>query len=502
MRIARSLVSTSAVLGAFLCVSAASCGGGGPSNNGFGNGDNGGSGSGSFGGSGSGGSGGSSGNFGNSSSGGSSGGGPCTGLQCQVHTCSGGGSTTISGVVYDPAVRNPLYNIVVYIPNSPLQPLKDGASCDSCSALYSGNPIATALTDPNGHFVIKNAPDGANIPIVVQIGKWRRTVTIPSVTQCQDNPQPDHSLRLPRTRVDGQDANIPNIAISTGGADTLECLLERIGVDKSEYGPGASSPGRIHIFQGNGHGGFGGGVPNTNPPAPSSSQAMWDSSQDLMQYDLTLLSCEGSETKNMNQQALSDYAAAGGRVFASHFHYAWFNTGPYGADNLATWSPGSNDMGNINATIETTLPNGQPFPKGQALDQWLGNVGALQNGELPIQAARHNADVGAANMPSTTWIVADQNAQPAGATEYFSFDTPVGVPSDKQCGRVVFSDLHVGAASGDYGGLNSLLPVVPDGCANNPLSPQEKALEFMLFDLSSCLTPNSQPPQPPQPMPQ
>ena len=31
----------------------------------------------------------------------------------------------------------------------------------------------------------------------------------------------------------------------------------------------------------------------------------------------------------MNQQALHDYASAGGRVFASHFHYSWFNSGPY-----------------------------------------------------------------------------------------------------------------------------------------------------------------------------
>jgi hypothetical protein len=52
----------------------------------------------------------------------------------------------------------------------------------------------------------------------------------------------------------------------------------------------------------------------------------------------------------MNQQALLDYAKAGGRVFASHFHYSWFNTGPFASANLATWTPGANNMGDIRAT--------------------------------------------------------------------------------------------------------------------------------------------------------
>jgi hypothetical protein len=418
----------------------------------------------------------------------------CVGLQCQQVPCTGGAKTTVSGTIYDPAGANPLYNVVVYVPNEELKPLSSGASCDTCDALYSGKPIATTLTDAAGKFVLENAPIGANIPLVIQVGKWRRKVVLPRVEECKDNPQADKSLRLPKNRSEG---DLPNIAIATGGADTLECLLRRIGVDASEYVPGAGDGG-VHVFQGAG-GGRMGEAPNTNPPAPEASQALWNSLDALKKYDIVLLSCEGAETENMNQQALHDYADLGGRVFTSHFHYSWFNSGPYASENIATWLPGSNDIGDISAEIVTTLPNGAPFPKGQALKSWLGNVQALDNGTLSIEDARHNADVTAANTPTQTWIVADQNADDPGAVQYLSFNTPTSVantPDAMYCGRVVYSDLHVGAASGD-----DAMEPVPTGCTPGVLSPQEKALEFMLFDLSSCVTPDTNPPVPPPVMP-
>jgi hypothetical protein len=137
-----------------------------------------------------------------------------------------------------------------------------------------------------------------------------------------------------------------------------------------------------------------------------------------------------------------------------------------------------------------------PFPKGVAFAQWLKNVGALgqhrvPSNELSIYSPRYNAVVSATNTPSQPWITSDSSGM-AGQTMYFSFDTPVGgvAPSDggspAYCGRVVFSDLHV---SGDP--LTSDNPPPPGGCANTALSPQEKALEFMLFDLSSCVIPDT-----------
>jgi hypothetical protein len=479
--------------------------------------------------------------------------GSCTGLQCQIDlSCPNGGATTISGVVYDPAGNNPLYNVVVYVPNTtpdPLTPGVDSTSC-SCDALYTGQPVAAAVTDATGSFTIKNAPTGTSIPLVIQIGKWRKQTTVPAVASCT-NTAITTKLTLPSSQAEG---DIPSIAISTGGADSLECLLLRIGVSASEYGPGASGTGRIHIFQGSADTAAGSaGAATTSPvAAPLSSEGLWNSSANLMPYDITILSCEGEETEDQpgnaalklsDQQNLLQYTSAGGRVFASHFHYAWFDTGPFGAANIATWTRGANPINDstnnpitnpttqgdfINANIITTFDDGGTFPKGAILDQWLANVSALNPagvqapGELHITGAKHNADLnGLANTPSQGWIAADTNAQTeiidyppgtdggapksvAGATEYLSFNTPVDAGLDDAgepayCGRVVYSDLHVGAASGDYGGLGSG-GIVPSGCANNPLSPQEKALEFMLFDLSSCVTPDTGSGQQPPPI--
>ncbi|HZS35259.1 MAG TPA: hypothetical protein VFF06_00455 [Polyangia bacterium] len=442
------------------------------------------------------------------------------GLMCNV-ACAGGTSTTISGKVYDPAGKNGLYNVAVYVPAGPLAPLPKGvptgSDACSCAALYSSGAIVSTSTAEDGTFTLSNAPVGSSVPLVIQVGKWRRQYHV-SVTSCQDNPQSNGSLAFPTTVAAGNtDDNIPDIAVSTGSADTLECLMRRIGIDAGEYVAGNASTGHVHVFSGGssaGGGGFGGGGSRAGRPeqpampgAPSSPTDLWSTQAQLMPYDIVLLSCEGGETYNANPPALEAYLDAGGRVFASHFHYAWF-AGPLGSNqsysapmdwgpNLASWAAGSGmSNGPIGGVIQTTL-NGStmPFPKGVSLQKWLTNVNALgQNGvpsgELSIYQPRYNSTVAATNTPSQPWITSDASGM-AGSTMYLSFDTPVNPPVSPDnipayCGRAVFSDLHV---SGDPTTSDQSPP--PGGCANTDLSPQEKALEFMLFDLSSCVIPDT-----------
>ncbi|MEI8259296.1 MAG: hypothetical protein WCJ30_26810, partial [Deltaproteobacteria bacterium] len=68
---------------------------------------------------------------------------------------------------------------------------------------------------------------------------------------------------------------------------------------------------------------------------------------------------------------------------------------------------------------------------------------------------------------------------------HYTFNTPVGAPPASQCGRVVFSDFHVDNSSA------SSATRFPAECDNVPMTAQEKILEFMLFDLASCITPST-----------
>src|SRR5437660_1430706 len=144
------------------------------------------------------------------------GGDACVGLQCRVVDCAKQGlpPTSLSGTVYAPNGTLALYGAIVYVPNIDPGPLPEGVQCDRCDAPLPGDPIVHVLSDTAGHFSLQGVPYGNDVPVVIQIGKWRRVVNLQNVTACADNPLPMEQTRLPRSHLEG---DIPKIALTTGG---------------------------------------------------------------------------------------------------------------------------------------------------------------------------------------------------------------------------------------------------------------------------------------------
>jgi hypothetical protein len=406
-------------------------------------------------------------------------GGPCVNLACQQVECPGGGTTSISGVVNIPAGDLPLPNVFVYVPNAPVEPIVQGVSCDRCGEELSGSPLVQTRTDIKGEFVLTNMPVGEDIPVVVQVGKWRRFLTIPAVDACVDHPLDATVTRLPANR---QEGDIPKIALTTGRADALECLLRKIGLDDSEFTP-ETADGRVNFYvayQGTDayDSSLNGGADFT------SAWDWWDDLGNLSEYDIVIHSCEGRQdagNKSMAaREALRDFTNIGGRVFASHWHNIWLEGGPDDFQAVATW-----DHPNNNPPNPTTGYIDRSFEKGNVLAEWmyLPEVGGSEElGELEISQGRRTlGDVDSSLATRWIWIEPGDTER----QQYFSFNTPVGDPPEQQCGRVVFSDIHV--SSGDRS--RSDVPF-PTGCTTVGLTPQEKALVFMIFDISGCIEPD------------
>ncbi len=240
----------------------------------------------------------------------------------------------------------------------------------------------------------------------------------------------------------------------------------------------------------------------------ATSCPLWASQASFESYDTVLLACEGdtfdpdaqtdgglgsilgggqTNVTKVGKQALHDWLGEGGKVFATHFHYTWFQNGPADFQGVANWKGYSLGTGTCNnCAIDTTFQGGRDF------DAWLTDAGALSGTGINLTGVADSVGTVAAGT-TNRWIY-DSNSTD---TKYLSFNTPIGgLPADggsgkEYCGKAVFTDLHAGGApSGD----------VPGSCKATALSAQEKALEYLFFDLAACVRDESTPmPIPPQP---
>jgi hypothetical protein len=394
---------------------------------------------------------------------------PLLALQASAQT------TTISGTVFDPrgsATGLPLPGVLVYATTSTPAALTPGVQCltSSSSSPSGAGVVSYTNTAVDGSYTLANVPVNATYTVVIQAGKWRRqfteTVGAAALTGIE--------LDMPSSHTQG---DIPLIAIATGSVDGLECVFRNMGIADREFTDdnGTVNPGgRIHLYKGSEASGA-----DINASTPSESALMTNAAT-MNGYDVLMFPCQGSadgQATTVGAANLLSYANAGGRVFATHFSYAWLDPGqPYDSQfaPVADW------------TIDSDLPNGiatinTGFNDGATLAQWLLNAGASTiYGQVPLSTLRN--DITAIIPPTQSWATLNSD----GDIMQMTFNTPVGAPAANQCGRVLFNEYHVVdlEESSSYG------KTYPTECpTSTKMTPQEEMLEYALFDLSSFVTP-------------
>jgi len=422
-------------------------------------------------------------------------------------------NTIIKGQIYDPGDNLPLPNVYAFLQEGALAALPEGVAQDSCSTILTGgsgggvpdNRVQSALDGsftlqiPNGY------PSGTNFNIVIQTGRWRKVV--PLTANCAT--QNLGHVRLPKNKAEG---NIPQMAIVMAEADTLECFIAKVGVDVSEF-TRPSDSGRVHVYQGcleNCGPVLSSAAPH-NGPAPDKRTSLLATQAEIDKHAMLVLPCEGGRRNgNVSQypndaevQRVKTFADNGGRIFATHlsdlylYHegdgggtiqdlYGGTATYKTGADNM--FNNSGTGVGSVEATVNTVPPRAQTFY------DWLVAVGGLNgNGRVQFVEGRRRS-LAALPPLGQTWLP-NYNSTPFTFYNYVhhvTFDTPVGSPNPE--GRVVYLSSHVAPVA--YRRQNT--GTFPGECnLTNALTPSEKALEYMLFDVSACV---GAPPPAPAPL--
>jgi hypothetical protein len=446
--------------------------------------------------------------------------------------CPNNGTGTVTGTVYDPAGINPLYNVFVYTPSAALSPIPSGPVCTQCQAPASGMPVNGTSTAADGTFTLRDVPVGTNVPIVLQLGKWRRHLSLPSVVSCSTSitTAPDGFFRLPRKQAEtSPDDNIPLIAFTTG-CDGAECFfLGRLGLDPSEFTSPTGS-GRVHIYKSKHDDG------QTFDAGAGDAAALWSTLSEWMKYDIVFDACEcapydrgGAGTTNIGYKNLLSFLNAGGRVFTTHFFYNFFANATQcgfvvgsGQGDASTcqgqgllpsvggWEAFGGGLPDAGAacphldiagggeclSIDTSIPKGVAFADWyHANNTKLVDAGGEEYGYAGLVDLRF--DMGMLNQSlvaagtATPWLHTG-DLQTSYGSVYLSFNTPVGTDVTQQCGRAIFSDVHLD--KGPAGPFPSYCQVNPNSSDH---ATNELALEFLFFDLSSCVQNDTKEPPPP-----
>jgi hypothetical protein len=438
-----------------------------------------------------------------------------------IPDCSGQAQLTrVSGRVVTPGRSNANTGNQVGVPNAFVYILRNndetelpaidsgipagGTACDRCADQELGPVLIGATTDAGGNYTLEgNIPIGEEFVLVVKIGRFRRAqkLTLDVSAACVDSALPEtvatNPTRLARNVSDGLMVNMPQIAISTGQLDAIECVFEKIGIAPSEF-TNPDGPGRIHLYRGGNASSPAGARIDTNTPH---DVALYSDISALEQYDMIVADCEGPSwdggqgdggafsQRNANGALVREYVNRGGRMFASHLSFSWLHengTAAYSAATFedtglspaATWTESLNTQDETGTGVVSNVGN-RPLasPRIQNFADWMVSEGVTTAPGYAFTIDEPRSQATALGTQAEEFVFRSDEDE---RVQQFSFNTPYAAPEDAVCGRVAYSGFHVVAGSTPQTAL------FPAHCSGN-LTDQEKVLLYMLFDVGACV---------------
>ena len=418
--------------------------------------------------------------------------------------------TTVTGTVLAPNGTLPIPNALVYVPNGSttypfgLVPFQDGVPAFRCP--NPSNPIVETRTGSDGTFYLSGVPVGTNIPLVIQLGHFRRVVAIPTVAACGVTTLDASLTTLPSRQSMGNALDsIPMVALATGADDAFECVLRKFGIEDSEFS-NAGGVGRIHLYRDNGSICPAGRASCTGT-TPDYHQ-LTASQAALNRYDAVIFPCDGAAhdiDAAEKSRVLDDgtntsaYVNQGGVALFTHFSYAWLynqpplNALPWRSTTSAAGVDGPSTLTHTDAATNVLVDTATSY--GYYFSQWLGlpAVNALDLVNPPtlsVVRSRWNLD-NPANLSGISnsvqrWMVYPNNS-PNIAMLAATVDMPWGSWPSSTNGRIIFASIDVVPSTAPCAGSanNASSCSFPDECDTN-LTAQEKALAYLLFDMTDC----------------
>ena len=338
-----------------------------------------------------------------------------------------GPKVELSGTTYAPNGTLPLAGVLVYWTTDEPEEIPDGVYCDACVKLPENTSV---ISGSDGRFKL-SVPTGREVYVVTQKGQFRR---VRQVTFTEDDDKFDKKTTTLPGRMKKSDGDtIPKIGVMTEPDSTtydmIQTALKGLGID--QWDDFDNDYGEL---------------------------------DNLSSYHIMMFPCGSNAPRNQaDKDKVREFTAAGGKVYVSDYAMEWadkvfpeFFEAPMTKDGRETAPKGQFEDDGLAAWLASDGVDEDP--SNTKFEGVWSSFHGLQSADVPSPENNGNT----ITVEPKVWASVTSSGYGSGeASVSYSYG----------CGREMASIFHV------------------HGRTPDDLLAQEKALLYMLLEVSSCIEP-------------